>query len=317
MKKLLLSLIALCSMTAASAQVFSKVAVTEGVTTLHVTKDCATLQSEYADGANGAWGVGMKWPAGYDMYTDAELSVTPYTDYAYGLDQWGKESLVVAITGNKMYINCGSTLAGPGSGSGFDESILVSGPNQIYGGDSKSNGILKVTVKADGVLGFKAFAGNNNRSMGLYTLATAEEVAAGKKIISDADNNDALSDEEYDAEVARGNRMKAGRIIAWKNFKKSITDAPETADEHNVASTEESRDVFGQVEAGREYLLLCSDVANHNLYEISFEAGATLAINGIQDSAKPVSNAVYNLAGQKVGADYKGIVIKAGRKIMQ
>lgn len=40
-------------------------------------------------------------------------------------------------------------------------------------------------------------------------------------------------------------------------------------------------------------------------------------INGIQTTVKPQSNVRYNIAGQRVGADYKGIVIVNGKKYLQ
>ena len=42
--------------------------------------------------------------------------------------------------------------------------------------------------------------------------------------------------------------------------------------------------------------------------------------NGIESivvKAQPVSNAIYNMAGQQVGQDYKGLVIKGGKKFIQ
>jgi hypothetical protein len=40
-------------------------------------------------------------------------------------------------------------------------------------------------------------------------------------------------------------------------------------------------------------------------------------INGVQTTVKPQSNVRYNIAGQRVGADYKGIVIVNGKKYLQ
>jgi hypothetical protein len=40
-------------------------------------------------------------------------------------------------------------------------------------------------------------------------------------------------------------------------------------------------------------------------------------INGVQTTVKPQSNVRYNIAGQRVAADYKGIVIINGKKYLQ
>ncbi len=53
-----------------------------------------------------------------------------------------------------------------------------------------------------------------------------------------------------------------------------------------------------------------------NIYAIEFVAAAT-GINTVS-SAQPMSdNAVYNLAGQRVGKNYKGVVIVNGKKAIQ
>lgn len=44
---------------------------------------------------------------------------------------------------------------------------------------------------------------------------------------------------------------------------------------------------------------------------------AASSINGIQTTGKPQSNVRYNIAGQRVAADYKGIVIINGKKYLQ
>lgn len=41
------------------------------------------------------------------------------------------------------------------------------------------------------------------------------------------------------------------------------------------------------------------------------------AINGVQTSVKAQNNVRYNIAGQRVGNDYKGIVIVNGKKYLQ
>ena len=47
-----------------------------------------------------------------------------------------------------------------------------------------------------------------------------------------------------------------------------------------------------------------------------FEVGGETAIQSVKKAAK-ANGAIYNLAGQKVNASYKGIVIKDGKKFIQ
>ena len=44
---------------------------------------------------------------------------------------------------------------------------------------------------------------------------------------------------------------------------------------------------------------------------------AASSINGVQTTVKAQSNVRYNIAGQRVAADYKGIVIINGKKYLQ
>ena len=53
-----------------------------------------------------------------------------------------------------------------------------------------------------------------------------------------------------------------------------------------------------------------------HIYTIKVEAGDPSGISTVK-AQKTQNNAIYNLAGQKVGNDYKGIVIVNGRKFMQ
>jgi hypothetical protein len=57
-----------------------------------------------------------------------------------------------------------------------------------------------------------------------------------------------------------------------------------------------------------------------NLKLEQITAGPTDPFTGIESiktTAKVYDDAIYNLAGQKVGKDYKGIVIKNGKKMIQ
>lgn len=49
---------------------------------------------------------------------------------------------------------------------------------------------------------------------------------------------------------------------------------------------------------------------------LAIEEGSTTGINTIKNAELNIQDAIYNLAGQKVGADYKGIVIRNGKKML-
>lgn len=49
---------------------------------------------------------------------------------------------------------------------------------------------------------------------------------------------------------------------------------------------------------------------------LAIEEGGTTGISTIKNAELNIQDAIYNLAGQKVGADYKGIVIRNGKKML-
>lgn len=71
--------------------------------------------------------------------------------------------------------------------------------------------------------------------------------------------------------------------------------------------------------AKKAYLVLTKNAGGAQIKSYIFGEGAeyedfgATAIESV-GAAKVADDAIYNLAGQKVGADYKGIVIKNGKK---
>ena len=68
------------------------------------------------------------------------------------------------------------------------------------------------------------------------------------------------------------------------------------------------------VEANKVYYVFCVG-SKLGIYGFTFTGGET-SIKGIE-AAADVNAPAYNLAGQKVGKDYKGVVIQNGRKMLQ
>lgn len=111
---------------------------------------------------------------------------------------------------------------------------------------------------------------------------------------------------EFNEAVAAGTlQLKLYTVDAHEDGKgEAYIDIP-AGTEAVLAVTEECKAIS----------LQAKDAVTVNLKGISFVTEET-AIQGV--TAKKVQNdAVYNLAGQKVNAQYKGVVIKNGRKVMQ
>lgn len=65
---------------------------------------------------------------------------------------------------------------------------------------------------------------------------------------------------------------------------------------------------------GATTIWIYSGNSNINIYDIKVTYGTATGISAVQPNATKTDNATYNLAGQKVGSDYKGIVVKDGKK---
>ena len=68
---------------------------------------------------------------------------------------------------------------------------------------------------------------------------------------------------------------------------------------------------------GEQVIRVTITGAQCNIDKLIFTCTSGTGIDEVQDSGFMVQDSEYNVAGQKVGADYRGIVIKNGRKILK
>ena len=66
----------------------------------------------------------------------------------------------------------------------------------------------------------------------------------------------------------------------------------------------------------RAYFRLKGNAVNAASFNLDMGDGETDGIKSVQGSGFTVNGEAYNLSGQRVGKDYKGIVIKNGKKIV-
>ena len=70
------------------------------------------------------------------------------------------------------------------------------------------------------------------------------------------------------------------------------------------------------IPAKRCYLEVMSASANAAFYSLGTNFGETTGISSVENKVEKADAPVYNLAGQLVGKDYKGLVIKNGKKFV-
>jgi len=120
----------------------------------------------------------------------------------------------------------------------------------------------------------------------------------------------------------RGGNNYAFYVIDANKQKHALYAAPRCPDDAIKTHTS-----IVNVYPGRRYYVLSSDKGSVELYGVYFNAVSDDAyITSLGNSADAIKTAtvtknnvkegIFNLAGQKVGADYKGVVIKNGVKMM-
>lgn len=123
----------------------------------------------------------------------------------------------------------------------------------------------------------------------------------------------------YDATVSSGTTGSGFSIGLVKN--NSVTtlarvSVPQTGnsnwDTYKVVSGNLSRNL----EEGEQILRITITGAQCNIDKIELKCTVSAGIESVTTAQRMNSNEMYNLAGQKVGANYKGIVIKNGKKIL-
>lgn len=136
-----------------------------------------------------------------------------------------------------------------------------------------------------------------------YNDAFTFEAVAGGYAIKDANGHYLYMDENVKHNTFQlGDEAKAWTVEPAENGTFTITNNGKFIQYGNGTYT-----TFGAWEKAQD------KAVKPMLFVFDEAAG----INGVQTTVKPQSNVRYNIAGQRVGADYKGIVIVNGKKYLQ
>lgn len=137
-----------------------------------------------------------------------------------------------------------------------------------------------------------------------YNDAFTFEGVEGGYAIKDANGYYLYMDENVKhASFQLGNEAKAWTVEPAENGTFTITNNGKFIQYGNGTYTTFGAWKEAQENAVKPMLFVLDDAAS--------------SINGIQTTVKPQSNVRYNIAGQRVAADYKGIVIINGKKYLQ
>ena len=136
---------------------------------------------------------------------------------------------------------------------------------------ANNHGYVVVTPKVAGTVKFGVYAGDNTRSIGIYKLAT------------EAEKNE-------------------GEFGGWVSFNNFRNDGENGTEKNAPAYVE------GELEAGRQYLLIGGGNKNLTMHQISF-ASVNTAINGIPNMNNKKITAIYTINGMRVNDLQKGLNI--------
>lgn len=135
-----------------------------------------------------------------------------------------------------------------------------------------------------------------------YNDAFTFEGVEGGYAIKDANGYYLYMDGKH-ASFQLGNEAKAWTVEPAENGTFTITNNGQFIQYGNGTFTTFGAWTEAQENAVKPMLFVLDDAAS--------------SINGVQTTVKPQSNVRYNIAGQRVAADYKGIVIINGKKYLQ
>ena len=100
-------------------------------------------------------------------------------------------------------------------------------------------------------------------------------------------------------------------VLSWKNKNKNI-------DEVGFYFLSGSKGKYAKVKAHQAYMRVEASQANEAGYSFVFDAGTT-GISTVEADGMELdlNQPMYNLAGQRVGKDYRGVVLQNGKKIIK
>ena len=143
------------------------------------------------------------------------------------------------------------------------------------------------------------------------TLTEVENVPAGTGVVLKG------AADTYSIPVAASSETAKGDLTG-STTEATAYDAVSGSDLYMLALNDANEAQFtkvtsGSIAAGKAYLAIAS--GNNSKLRVVFAGNDATAINGVE-SVKAENGSMFNLAGQRVGKDFKGIVLVNGKKFM-
>ena len=179
----------------------------------------------------------------------------------------------------------------------------------FHDSDNVNEGDYK-NYRTEGVGGVDFVKGNNGCVIG-YT-ATGEWLEYTVNVKESGDYS-------YEATVSSGSTGSGFNISLVKEDGSMVTlakvDVPQTGDNDWSKYKTVSGDFKAPLEAGNQIIRITINSPYVNLDKIEFKLGGT-GIRSFENDANPSDESLYNLYGMKVDKNYKGIIIKNHKKLL-
>jgi hypothetical protein len=232
--------------------------------------------------------------------------------------------------------------------AGWGGSKLFTSPNKLKFGSSKDNGELKTTswrrVPSSQELTFVMGAApvNSNTSItGTITLETVKNGGNTSEIVTEKQQFEVSKDGKQvftfkapkENDIYRVTFSPSGQMYmnhlslydgTWTAEQLGInssTRAPRRATAINTYSTATNSYSFTELDTNKRYIYRVRSIGEENTYsqwseEKTFEFGTTGIKQKTNSKQQAANIPIYNLSGQRVGANFKGLVVKEGKKFM-
>lgn len=260
-----------------TAPTFTK-ATTAAVKFVSDNEEVATVNAEGVIAATGKEGKAVI-TASAEENDDFNAGTATCTVYVYHMNVYKKAT---AVEAGKDYLIVAQR----------DEKTYYAAPVKYNA--EKPYGYLN-SFKVDGIV-------DELKIKSSYNDAFTFEGVEGGYAIKDANGYYLYMDGKH-ASFQLGNEAKAWTVEPAENGTFTITNNGQFIQYGNGTFTTFGAWTEAQENAVKPMLFVLDDAAS--------------SINGVQTTVKPQSNVRYNIAGQRVAADYKGIVIINGKKYLQ
>ncbi|MBR5656651.1 MAG: endo-1,4-beta-xylanase [Prevotella sp.] len=252
--------------------------------------------------------IGTLTEAPYTMEWEPATKGT-YSLSAIATDKEGKQNVsakrTLKVNGKRIpYSNTPISIPGVIQAENFDK-----GGEGLSFHDSDSNREGDTQYRTDGE-GVDFVKGNGGTCIGYTAVNEWLEYSVNVK---------EAGKYSYEATVSSGT-TGSGFRIQLVNGNQTITlatvNVPQTGNSDWGTYTVVKGNLNRNLEAGDQIIRFTISGANCNIDKVEFKCVESAGVENITIDDAPGSKAIYNLAGQQVNGNYKGIVIKNGKKTL-